>query len=134
MRGFLICLFLAAPWATGAQPSDQDTLTMGHFQPAAGHSEASYHCGETKVAGRYESVLVDGIARTRVVTLSGARTLNAAEIAKVNALVNGALIVGIGVGCLGDSAQFTITTWSPKNAEAGAVLVTIGYNGELKLL
>jgi hypothetical protein len=134
MRGFLFCLFLATPWAMAAQPSDQDTLTMGHFKPAAGHSEASYRCGATKVTARYESVLVDGIARKRVTTLSGARTLNAAEIAKVNALVNGASIVGIGVGCLGDSAQFTISTWSPTNAEAGAVFVTIGYNGELKLL
>jgi hypothetical protein len=134
MRGFLFCLFLATPWAMPAQASDQDTLTMGHFQPAAGHSEASYRCGATKVTARHEAVLVDGIVRTRVATLSGARTLNAAEIAKVNALVNGALIIGIGVGCLGDSAQFTITAWSPTNAEAGAVLVTIGYNGELKLL
>ncbi|PZO09467.1 MAG: hypothetical protein DCF27_06075 [Lysobacteraceae bacterium] len=117
-----------------AQPSDQDTLTMGHFRPAAGHSEASYRCGATKVAARYETVLVDGIARKRVVTLSGARTLNAAEIAKVNALINGASIVGIGVACLGDSAQFTITTWARTNATLDAVLVMIGDNGELKLL
>jgi len=134
MRGFLFCLFLATPWAMAAQPSDQDTLTMGHFQPAAGHSEASYRCGATKVTARHEAVPVDGIVRTRVATLSGARTLNAAEIAKVNALVNGASIVGIGVGCLGDSAQFTITTWAPTNAKLGAVQVTIGDNGELKLL
>lgn len=134
MRGLLFCLFLVTPWATAAQPSDQDTLTVGHFQAAAGHSEASYRCGATKVSARYDTELVAEIPRTRVVTLSGARTLNAAEIAKVNALINGALIVGIGVGCIGDSVQFTISTWSPTHAKPGGVLVAIGENGALKLL
>lgn len=134
MRTLIISLLLAAPVAVANDQAKPDSLELGHFRPAAGHIDATFRCGATTARAQHEVLLEEGVPRSRLASLAGSRALTAAELSSVNERIAGQGILGIGVGCLGDSVQFTISTWNPTTAKSGAVMVTIADDGELKLL
>lgn len=129
----LLCwgaLALAMP-ATGAV---DEKIATGHFQTAAGRVEGVFQCGPVEARAGHEVSVADGRALHRVVVLAASRPATAAELEQVNAIIGDAAIIGIGGGCMGSSAQFRISIWSPGDTQSGAVLVTIGADGDFRLL
>lgn len=127
---------LAATAPAGATGAAGPGVASGHFRPAAAETEARFTCdgGRHRAVARHAVTLADGVPRARVLALEAARALDATELARVNALLDGSQIVGIRAGCLDGSVQFVISTWSPASEAPGAVMVTIGRDGGFKLL